>query len=49
VKNGTYRLERPFLFALKTQPQGNVKAFVDFVLSDTAARLLEEEGLVAAR
>ena len=46
VKNGTYKLCRPFLFVLKSEPHGAAKEFIDFVLSDEGQRLLEEEGLV---
>lgn len=46
VINGTYNLSRPFLFVSSTEPTGNAKLFIDFVLSDEGKRLLDDEGLV---
>jgi phosphate transport system substrate-binding protein len=34
VKNGTYPLSRPLFFYLRTKPAGDIKTFVDWVLSD---------------
>ncbi len=34
VKNGTYPLSRPLYFYLRTKPAGEIKAIVDWVLSD---------------
>lgn len=33
VKNGSYKLARPFNIAIKTQPQGLTKDFIDFIMS----------------
>ena len=49
VKNGTYKLVRPFLFVFKSAPHGLAKDFTDFVLSDEAQRLMEEEGLIGVK
>jgi phosphate transport system substrate-binding protein len=46
VLNGSYQLTRPFLFVVNGEPQGEVKAFIDFVLSDEAKALLDREGLI---
>jgi phosphate transport system substrate-binding protein len=46
VVNGTYLLTRPFLFVSKNEPVGEVKQFVDFVLSDEGRKILDNEGLV---
>lgn len=46
VINGTYPLSRPFLFITSAAPKGEVKAFIDFVLSADGKKLLDLEGLV---
>ena len=45
-ESGKYALVRPFLFVLDGEPTGEAKAFLDFVLSPTAQKLLAKEGLV---
>ena len=49
VVRGEYQLVRPFLFLTRGEPEGEVKAFIDFVLSPKAQELLASEGLVKAR
>jgi ABC-type phosphate transport system substrate-binding protein len=39
-------LVRPFLFVFSGDPSGEVKSFLDFVLSPKAQKLLLKEGLV---
>jgi len=46
VINGTYNLSRPFLFVTNSEPTGEVKKFIDFVLSDEGKKILDAEGLV---
>jgi phosphate transport system substrate-binding protein len=46
IENGSYTLVRPFLFLFNGEPTGETKAFVDFVLSPPAQRILAKEGLV---
>jgi phosphate transport system substrate-binding protein len=46
IENGKYALVRPFLFVLDGEPTGEAKAFLKFVLSPTAQKLLAKEGLV---
>ena len=46
IEDGSYTLVRPFLFVLNDKPVGEAKAFVDFVLSPKAQKLLAREGLV---
>ena len=46
IINGSYGLARPFLFITHTQPTGQTKQFIDFVLSQEGQKLLETEGLV---
>ncbi|MGE5578001.1 MAG: phosphate ABC transporter substrate-binding protein [Syntrophothermus sp.] len=49
VKNGKYKVARPFLFLTKGAPAGIVKAFIDFVLSDGGQAIVAEEGLVRVK
>lgn len=44
VKNGTYKLQRPFIYITKDAPQGLTKTFIDFVLSDEGQKIIVEEG-----
>jgi len=46
IESGKYALVRPFLFVLDGEPTGEVKAFLEFVLSPPAQKLLAKEGLV---
>jgi len=48
VLSGRYKLVRPFLFVLSAQPEGQAKAFIDYVLSAEGQRLLAQEGLLPA-
>jgi phosphate transport system substrate-binding protein len=48
IEAGTYTLVRPFLFVFDAEPAAREKAFLDFVLSPVAQKLLEKEGLVPA-
>ncbi len=41
-----YTLVRPFLFVTKDTPTGEVKNFIDFVLSQEGQKLIREEGLI---
>ena len=49
IRNGSYRLVRPFLFVSRGEPTGLAKRFVDFVLSDAGQALVKEEGLLPIR
>ncbi len=49
VKNGTYKLARPFLLVIRGEPGGVAKEFIDYILSDPGQRLLEREGLIRVR
>jgi len=46
VLDGTYILSRPYLFVLSAEPVGEVKKFIDFVLSAEGRALLDLEGLI---
>jgi phosphate transport system substrate-binding protein len=49
IRNGTYRLVRPFLFVSRGEPAGHAKEFIDFVLSDEGQALVMKEGLLPVR
>jgi phosphate transport system substrate-binding protein len=47
IERDQYRLVRPFLFVFNGEPTGEAKAFLSFVMSQEAQRLLSKEGLVS--
>jgi phosphate transport system substrate-binding protein len=49
IRNGSYRLVRPFLFVSRGEPTGLAKEFVDFVLSDEGQAMVKKEGLLTVR
>lgn len=49
VTNGKYKLVRPFLVVTQGPPEGQAKLFIDYILSDPGQKLLQEEGLIAAK
>ncbi len=49
IRDGRYRLVRPFLFVSRGEPAGLAKEFVDFVLSDEGQALIRKEGLLPIR
>jgi phosphate transport system substrate-binding protein len=49
IRNGSYRLVRPFLFLSRGEPAGLAKEFIDFVLSDEGQDLVAKEGLLPIR
>lgn len=49
VKNHSYRLVRRFLLVRCEPPTGELKSFIDFILSPPGQQLLENEGLVGVR
>jgi phosphate transport system substrate-binding protein len=49
VVAGKYPLVRPFLFVTVGKPSEKARAFIDFVLSPEGQRMIENEGLVAAK
>lgn len=42
VKNGSYKVKRPFLYLTKGEPQGDVKAYIDFVLSEEGQKIVSQ-------
>ncbi len=49
IRNGSYKLVRPFLFVSQGPPTGAAKEFVDFVLSDKGQELIQKEGLIPVK
>jgi phosphate transport system substrate-binding protein len=49
IRNGSYKLVRPFLFLTRGEPTGAVKAFIEFVLSDEGQALVKKEGLIPVK
>lgn len=47
VMNGTYNLSRPFLFIAQSEPTGQTKQFLDYILSEEGQQLLMNEGLIS--
>ena len=46
IIDGSYFLFRPFIFVTSSQPAGQTKQFVDFVMSDAGQQILKNEGLI---
>ena len=44
IKDGTYKLQRPFIYITKEAPTGIAKAFIDFTLSAVGQKIIVEEG-----
>ncbi len=49
IRNGSYKLVRPFLFVSVGEPVGLAKEFVDFVLSAEGQALVKKEGLLPVK
>ena len=49
VLAGKYALVRPVFLLTKGAPQGNTKAFIDFVLSDAGQAQIRKDGLLPAK
>ncbi len=45
IADGSYRLQRPFVFLTRGEPDGAARAFIEFVLSAVGQRLARGEGL----
>lgn len=46
--NCTYEFSRPFLLLLRDAPTGEVKKFIDYVLSEKGQGILKKDGLIPA-
>ena len=42
--NGTYALSRPLFFYLRHKPAGDIKSFIDWVLSAEGQAIVEKVG-----
>jgi phosphate transport system substrate-binding protein len=49
IRDGSYKLVRPFLVLSRGEPTGLAKEFVDFVLSDEGQMLIKKEGLLPVK
>jgi len=49
IKNGNYKIFRNFNYLTKGEPEGLVKEYIDFVLSDEGQSIIEEEGAISIR
>lgn len=49
VKNGSYKASRPFLYLTKGQPEGVIKAFIDFVMSDEGQQIVVKQGAISVK
>lgn len=47
VKNGTYKVSRPFNIATKGEPTGLAKDFINFILSADGQAIVTEQGCIA--
>lgn len=46
VLDGTYKIQRPFLFLFKGEPTGDVKSFIDWVIGPDGKAIIKTEKLV---
>lgn len=49
IKNGSYKISRPFLYVTKDTPEGLIKAYIDFALSEEGQALVVEEGAISSK
>lgn len=49
IVNGTFPITRPLLLITNGNPRGDVKAFIDFILSREGQKIVEEAGYVTVR
>lgn len=49
VINGSYKLQRPFYYVVKGQPDDLAQTFLDYVLSDEGQKIIEEEGAFSVK
>jgi phosphate transport system substrate-binding protein len=46
IGDGSYELQRPFIFLVKGTPTGDVKEFIDWVMSSEGTKVLNDEKIV---
>lgn len=49
IKSGNYSISRPFLMLTKGEIKPQVKAFLDFILSENGQKIVEEEGYISGK
>lgn len=49
IINGNYKLVRPIFLLVKGTPEGEVKNFIDYILSPEGQRTIKENGLLPAK
>lgn len=49
IISGNYKLVRPIYLLVKGQPEGEVKNFIDYVLSDEGQKTIQSNGLLPAK
>ena len=49
ASNGSYPISRPLLMYTLGKPQGDVKAYLDWILSPTGQRIIEDKGYAPAK
>ena len=49
VRNSDYTLYRTFILVSITEPEGEIKAFIDYILSSAGQKILADEGLIPVR
>ncbi len=47
IKNKTYQISRPFIYMTREEPEGAVKAFIDWVLSAEGQAIVEKNGFIS--
>lgn len=46
VRNGTYKLARSLYYYVNGEPKGELKKFIDFILSESGQKLVKESGFI---
>ena len=46
IKNGTYKISRPFILLTKVEPTEASKKFIDYVLSEEGQKIVKEKGYI---
>lgn len=46
IADGTYELQRPFLFLVKGEAKKDVKAFIDWLMGTEGSKILAEEKVI---